>query len=250
MDFSDEIMTSVPGLSLPYSNEAEQAVLGIILFDPQSLATVAELLPRDEYFAGTNNKRIYAAMLELFTLGQQVDFITVLNFLEKTNSFNLETGKIYLTQLAQSVPSIKNVEIYINIIKEKYNLRRLIIAAREILDDALDPSNEVNNLINSAEQRIFDIRQGKSVSGLTRINDVLTETWEKLDVLNSDEADMYRGIPTGIGELDNTITGLNRSDLIILAARPGMGKTSFALNIARHAAVTCKKRVCFFSLEM
>ncbi len=251
MDFSNEIISSaVPGLSLPYSNEAEQSVLGAILLDPDCLSTVAELLPKSEYFCSVNNQKIYAAMQDMFTLGKPVDFITLLDYLQKSGDFTQDTGKVYLTQLAQLVPSISNVKHYADIVKEKYDLRRLILAARGILDDATEVGNSTTNLLDSAEQRIFDIRQGKSVQGLTKINSVLIETYDKLDVLNSDDADMYRGIPTGIGDLDATITGLNRSDLIILAARPGMGKTSFALNIARHAAVKCNKRVCFFSLEM
>ena len=114
----------------------------------------------------------------------------------------------------------------------------------------MEDTGETSLLLDSAEQRIFDIRQGKALKGLERLNEVLFETFERLDRLNSPDKDLYRGIPTGIRELDNTITGLNRSDLVIIGARPGMGKTSFALNIARHAAITAGKRVAFFSLEM
>lgn len=246
MDFSNQITTAVPGLSLPYSNEAERAVLASILLDSEKIATVAEILPRDDYFAGVYNQKIYAVMLEMFTLGKVIDVVTVLDQLKKSGTFTDETGKVYFTQIAKEVPAISRVAKYAEIVKEHYDTRRLILAARAILDDATEYGQDSSSLIDSAEQRIFDIRQGKSVAGLTKISSVLIETLDKLDVLNSDDADMYRGIPTGIGELDNTITGLNRSDLIILAARPGMGKTSFALNIARHAAVTCNKRVCFF----
>lgn len=235
---------------MPMHIEAEQSVLGAILLEPNCLAIVAEILPRSEYFYGVNNSKIYAAMLEMFTLGKPVDFITVLNFLETSGEFKDDDAKVHLTQLAQFVPSISNVGEYAAIVKDKYDLRRLILAARGILDDVNEGVGTTSNLLDAAEQRIYDIRSGKTTKGLTRINEVLLETFAKLDILNSPEADKYRGIPTGIGELDSTITGLNRSDLIILAARPGMGKTSFALNIARHATVVEKRTVAFFSLEM
>ncbi|MEG1427577.1 MAG: replicative DNA helicase [Oscillospiraceae bacterium] len=251
MEFSKDFgNTAVPGMALPFSAEAEQSVLGAILLDPECLSTVAELIPRAEYFYQRNNQLIYAAMLEMFTVGKPVDFVTVLEYLKGVGSFDESSGKVYLTQLAQLVPSISNVAQYAEIVKDKYDLRRLILAARGILDDAGDAGGSTTHLLDSAEQRIFDIRQGKSVQGLVRINEVLLQTFEKLDALNSPDADKYRGIPTGISELDATITGLNRSDLLILAARPGMGQTSFALNIARHAAVACNRRVAFFSLEM
>ncbi len=251
MDYSSEFGSpSVAGLVLPFSAEAEQSVLGAILLEPDCLNTVAEILPRAEYFHQVLNKEIYQAMLDMFTAGKAVDLVTVSDFLRANPSFNDTEGRIYMTQLAQLVPSISNVAQYALIVKDKYDLRRLILAARGILDDAGDGAGSTTNLLDSAEQRIFDIRQGKSVEGLIRINEVLLQTFERLDMLNSPDADKYKGIPTGIHELDATITGLNRSDLIILAARPGMGKTSFALNIARHASIVCGKRVAFFSLEM
>ena len=119
-----------------------------------------------------------------------------------------------------------------------------------ILDDATSGAEESSLLLDSAEQRIYEIRRGKAVQGLQPVREILLETFDRLDLLNSPDRDKYRGIPTGISLLDSTITGLNRSDLIVLAARPGVGKTSFGLNIARHAAITSKKRVAFFSLEM
>ena len=236
--------------ALPFSPEAEQSVLGAILLDSSCLDRVAEILPRPEYFHQVNNSLIYGAMLEMFTLGQPVDFITVLEKLKESKSFDEASGKAYLVQLAQLVPSISNVETYAKIVRDKYDIRSLILTAREILEDASDGSADASQLLDAAEQRIFDIRRGKNMQGLQRVNELVIQTFDRLDLLNSPESDMYKGVPTGITELDNTITGLNRSDLILLAARPGMGKTSFALNIMRHAAVVAKKRVAFFSLEM
>ena len=236
-----------PGLSMPFSLEAEQSVLGAVLLEPSCLATVAEILPKAEYFYAVNNQMIYGVMLEMFTLGLPVDFVTVL---EKLKENEEATGKVYLTQLAQLVPSLSNVAVYANIVRDKYDVRTLMQAARHILDDASEGTEESSLLLDMAEQRIFDIRQGKNMRGLQPVREILLETFDRLDLLNSPDRDKYKGIPTGIGELDALITGLNRSDLIVLAARPGVGKTSFGLNIARHASVTGKRRVAFFSLEM
>ena len=189
-------------------------------------------------------------MLELFTLNQPVDVVTVTEKLKSKMDVSDGEFKNYVVQLANFVPKIHRVKQYAKIVRDNYQLRRLIISAREIIDSAENPEGDIGRLIDAAEQRIYDIRDDKGRSGLQRLSDVLLETFDRLDMLNSEEADLYRGIPTGIGLLDNVITGLNRSDLILLAARPGMGKTSFALNIAKHVSVKCKRRVAFFSLEM
>ena len=174
----------------------------------------------------------------------------MLDNLKKDSDFEENTAKTYLLQLAQIVPSIKNAQTYAYIVRDNYDVRTLITTARDIIEDASSGTNDAAMLLDSAEQRIFDIRQGKNMQGLQRINETIIETFDRLDALNSDENQLYQGIPTGIYDLDETITGLNRSDLILLAARPGMGKTSFALNIARHVAVKEKRKVAFFSLEM
>ncbi len=241
---------AMPGMVLPFSAEAEQSVLGAILLEPACLATVAEQLPRADYFYQVNNRLIYGTMLEMFTAGKPVDLVTLLGRLQEEPSFEETSGKVYLMQLAQTVPRISNIEAYCDIVRDKYDVRMLMQAARSILDEASEGTTETSFLLDSAEQRIFDIRRGKDVMGLQRLNEILLDTFDRLDKLNSPDRDLYRGIPTGIRELDNTITGLNRSDLIILGARPGVGKTSFALNIARHVAVTKGRRVAFFSLEM
>jgi len=241
---------AVPGMVLPFSAEAEQSVLGAVLLDPSCLTIVAEMLPRADYFYQVNNRTIYGAMLEMFTAGRPVDLVTLLERLRDEDTFDEGTGKVYLMQLAQLVPSISNIEEYCKIVRDKFDVRMLIHAARGILNDATEGAGETSLLLDSAEQRIFDIRRGKAVAGLERLSEVLFDTFERLDRLNSPDKDLYRGIPTGIRELDNTITGLNKSDLIILGARPGMGKTAFALNIARNVSVVTGKRVAFFSLEM
>lgn len=244
-----EINSTYDGMRMPYSPEAEQAVLGAILMEPEVLATVAEILPNSEYFYIQNHKIIYSAMLSMFTAGRAVDLVTILETLKKESSFDEATGKTYLMQLAQSCPSISNVEIYATLVRDKSEVRALMSAARSIIEDASDGEQEPQLLIDSAEQRIYDIRRGKNIRGLERLSDVLVQTMERLDLLSRHD-DTITPVSTGISDLDRVITGLNRSDLILLAARPGMGKTSFALNIAKYVSCNVKKTVAVFSLEM
>ncbi len=237
--------------NVPYHAEAEQAVLGIILMEAERLTEIMEILPTEEYFYISTHRMIYRAMIDLFTLSRSIDLITLLERLRQEQEFSESETKTYLMQIADMVPSISRATEYAEIVRQKYFIRRLMETAREIIADASVYSEEDSSkLIDAAEQRIFDIRDNKSVRGLEKLGSVILETYDRLDMLNSPESEYYKGIPTGISGLDNTITGLNRSDLIILAARPGMGKTSFALNIARHVSVKCKRKVAFFSLEM
>ena len=245
----DNNNTVYSGLRLPYSPEAEQAVLGAILMEPDAISRVAEILPSSEYFYVATHRTIYTAMMSMFTSGMAVDQITVLEALKTERDFDDATGKTYLYQLAQNCPSIANVENYARIVRDKYDVRALMNAARDIIEDSTDGEMEPQMLIDSAEQKIFDIRRGKDIQGLQRLDEVLYQTFDRLDMLTRKD-DSVKPISTGIGDLDNVITGLNRSDLILLAARPGMGKTSFALNIARNVSVVGKKTVAFFSLEM
>lgn len=245
-----KVSSTYDGMKLPFSMEAEQSVLGAILLDSSCLDRVAEILPRSDYFHLNNHKIIYETMLEMFSQGKNIDFVTLLEELKKDSVFDSSNGKTYLMELAQVVPSISNVHTYAYIVRDNYDIRTLITTSREIIEDATQGTYDASVLLDSAEQKIFDIRRGKNMQGLQRINESIIETFDRLDILNSDDSSMYQGVPTGIGDLDATITGLNKSDLILLAARPGMGKTSFALNIARHVAVKEKKKVAFFSLEM
>jgi replicative DNA helicase len=247
---SDSVTSGYSGLNLPFSPEAEQSVLGAVLLDASCMDRVAEILPKPEYFYLTSNQRIYGVMLRMFTEGRPIDFVTVLESLKQSGDFDEADGKTYLLQLAQLVPSISNVESYAKIVRDKYDVRTLITTARDIIEEASAGEADAASLLDSAEQRIFDIRRGKNMQGLQKIDEIILAEFDRLDLLNSPDADKYRGVPTGIKELDDTITGLNRSDFILLGARPGMGKTSFALNIARYAAVKAQKRVAFFSLEM
>ena len=241
---------SYDGLNMPYSPEAEQAVLGAIILDSTVFDKVVDYIKLPEYFYVALHKLIFMQMQEMINFGAAIDFVTLLEKLKQNKAFDEATGKTYLMDLVNNCPSISNAEAYAKVIADKYNIRRLITASREIIDDASAGNEEPSILIDSAEQKIFDIRKGNEKSGLERINSVILQTFDRLDALNSETDDSMKPISTGIGDLDRVITGLNRSDLILLAARPGMGKTSFALNIARNAACTSKKTVAFFSLEM
>ncbi len=249
---SDEkLIYNLDGAKLPYSVEAEQAVLGAVLVDPTCLSDIAVQMKTD-YFYIPQHKEIYAAMSSMYELSQTIDFVSLLEKLKKDGVYDEAGGKAYLTQLVQTVPSAANVLTYVAIIRERYYARSLMNAAQNIIKDVNEDTLDSGKLLDSAEQRIFEIRQGREISGLTHIKDViLNETYDRLTKMaNPETRKDYIGIPCGIGELDKMITGLNKSDLIILGARPGMGKTSFALNIARNVAMNTKRTVCFFSLEM
>ncbi len=239
------------GQQVPFSLEAEQSVLGGILLDPSSITRVADTI-KAEHFYLPQHQAIYRVIFDMFQLSSKIDTVTVLEELKKSGLYDDAGGKAYLVQLAQTVPSIANIESYAAIVREKYYVRSLISAAREIISDATEGASDAGVLLDSAEQRIFEIRQGKEVTGLRHIKDIIVnETLDRIDKISNPETrGDYIGIPCGISDLDRIITGLNKSDLIILGARPGMGKTSFALNIARNVAVQQGKSVCFFSLEM
>ncbi len=248
---NDNLIYNIDGGRLPYSADAEQAVLGSMIIDPNCINEVAVSV-RTEYFYIPQHKEIYAAISSMYELSQAIDFISLLERLKKEGVYDEAGGKDYLTKLVQKVPSSANVMSYVAIIREQYYQRALMGAAQGIIKDINENIMESGKLLDSAEQRIFEIRDGREIGGLTHIKDVISaETYDRLTKINDPETrNDYIGIPSGIKELDKMITGLNKSDLIILGARPGMGKTSFALNIARNVAVNAGKTVCFFSLEM
>ena len=245
----NNVTTGYDGLNLPYSPEAEQAVLGAIIIDSEIINEVAEILTDPRYFHVNTHRDIYAAVLDLYNNGKNIDFVTLLDRLTKEKNFDESTGKTYLMDLAQNCPAVSNAQEYARIVREKYDVRSLINASRDTIRDASDGEIESQTLIDAAEQRIFDIRRD-TINGLEPLNKVLLREFDRLDALNSNTDDALKPIPTGLSDLDRVITGLNRSDLLFLAARPGMGKTSFALNIAKHVAMVSKKTVAFFSLEM
>ncbi len=237
------------GMGLPYSLEAEQSVLGTVLVDPDKINEVADKLSAECFYL-PEHQAIFNVMLQKMMANQRIDFVTVLEALKSDGFFSGEDGKAYLLKLANTVPFLSNLTNYANIVREKFEARSLIKVAREIVEKAMDPATEPDTLLDSAEQKIYDIRQDRAVGGLMHIREVLASNYEIFKKLTSDERDQFVGIPTGISALDEVTSGLNRSDLIIVGARPGMGKTSFALNIARNVAVQQGKVVAFFNLEM
>ncbi|NLL63724.1 MAG: replicative DNA helicase [Ruminococcaceae bacterium] len=246
--------TDFERVNISYSYEAEQAVLGSILKDPSCLSVVMSKGVTADYFYAPQHKAIYNAMVSLDTLGQTIDPLIVLEKLKADNVFDNFEGRNYLAQLSHAVPSVENIEGYVRVVKEKYTLRSIITVTNEILEDATTSDMEVEVLLDSAEQRIYNIRQGRSSNEPSNLLDVINnDVYDRLSALNSDDPEIrerYIGIPTGFSDLDKCISGLNKTDLVIIGARPAVGKTSFALNIALNAAYKAKKKVLFFSLEM
>jgi replicative DNA helicase len=237
-------------IQMPYSMESEQAVLGCILSDPSCLNQVAIILNSDAFFM-PQHKNIFNAMLTLDSMGSKIDPLVVLNMLVENGTFDSNQGKQYLLDLAQSVPTTQNVEMYAKIVKEKYYIRQLISISSETIESAVNQKDTADVLLDSAEQKIYDIRKGKVSNAPSKLGDViLNDVYQTLKNLTGEDAEKYKGYTTGFSDLDNILTGLNRSDLIIVGARPAMGKTSFALNLARNVSVIAKRKVLFFSLEM
>ncbi len=235
---------------LPFSLEAEQSVLGSLLLEPSILSTIGEQI-NYECFYKQQHKEIYSIMIHLFTLGTPIDIVTVLNEAISRKVFDTkEDAKVYLVGLMEQVPTTANVESYCRIIKEKFYMRSLISSSREIIGYASEGDGDAATLLDIAEQRIFDIRKGKDVEGLIPISSIVADVYEHLGELAGDDKDKHTGLKSGFTLLDTMLTGLNKSDLILLAARPGVGKTSFALNIATNVAVKHQLPVAIFQLEM
>ncbi|MEG1895924.1 MAG: replicative DNA helicase [Oscillospiraceae bacterium] len=237
------------GISEPYSMEAEQAVLGAAIISPETVSIIIEQV-KAEYFYSRQNQKIFLEIHKLFNANVPSDFITVLNSVTENDIFSDEgEAKIYLTQLAETVPSLSNITYYAKILKDKYLIRMLLNTSKDIIKQTQE-SSEADMLLEYAEQRIYELRQGKDSTALEHISFSAAESFDRLRKLSGKDRDKYLGIPTGFAYLDKMLTGLGRSDLIILAARPGMGKTSFVLNIATNIAQRKKLPVAIFSLEM
>ncbi|MBQ3885859.1 MAG: replicative DNA helicase [Ruminococcus sp.] len=235
---------------LPHSIEAEQSVLGAIISQPSVLAEVIELI-KPEYFYSEQHKAIYSIILRMDSSGQAVDVVTLLNEAEKAHIFDSPAeGRKYLAEIGNMLPSTSNIASYCKIVADKYFIRSLSYTARTILEEIQAGEHDAQLLLDAAEQKIYDIRQGRDVRGLVPLADAITEAYDRLGKISGPDKDKYVGARTGFTLLDSITSGLNKSDLIIIAARPGMGKTSFAMNIATNVARRSEKEVVTFNLEM
>ena len=232
----------------PHDIDAEQAVLGSMLTDKDAVAEAIETLKEEDFYRD-DNKAIFEAVLNLYSKSEPVDIITLKDELETMGKFEQVGGFEYLANLPDKVPTTANVQKYIKIVEEKSLLRNLIKTANEIIDLGYSSTEDVEDIMDNAERKIFDIMQRKSQKGYTPIKDVLVESFTKLEELYNRKQHIT-GVPTGFVELDYKTAGLHGSELILVAARPAMGKTAFALNIAANAALRGNVPVAIFSLEM
>lgn len=236
---------------LPYNLEAEQTVLGALLLDPESLSVAMDYIKPDSFYV-TKHRDLFSIIIRQFSLGVKTDIITVIDEAVREGIFESSgTAKEYLAALMEGVPTTKNIESYCKIVEEKYYTRSLITSAKEIIEAASAGQENAQQLLDFAEQKIYDIRQGKAADGLTKIDEVVLEAYDDLGRKSGPDKEKYVGAKSGFSDLDHVITGLNKSDLIIVAARPAMGKSVFALNLAANFARRNRDmEAVIFSLEM
>lgn len=232
----------------PHDLEAEQAVIGSMLTDKDAVVSSIEVLKEQDFYR-EDNRFIYVAILNLYNRAEPIDIITVKSELESMGKLEQVGGLEYLAELPEKVPTTANAIKYIKIVEEKSILRNLIKTANEIIELGYDPTEDVEDIMESAEKKIFNIMQDKNQKGYTPIKDVLVESFTQLEELYNRKQHIT-GVPTGFSELDYKTAGFHGSDLILIAARPAMGKSAFALNIATNAAIKSNVPVAIFSLEM
>ena len=233
---------------LPHSVEAEQAVLGSILIDPRCVSEVIDKLRADDFYI-RQNKEIYETIYAMFNYSLTIDPVTVLENMRKNGYYDENQSRGYILQLMDTTPTAANVGDYIDILKDKTLLRQVAEAASGLLAMVQEGSGTGQDILEAAEQRVYAIRQGRSFQGLVPISQVIIDVYSRLEELAASDS-AIPGLSTGLRDLDRAISGLNNSDLILLAARPGMGKTSMALNILLDTGKRSGKKVAFFSLEM
>ena len=240
-------MEELLGKKTPYSAPAEQAVVGSMLIDPRCIPEVLEKLKADEFYIKLN-RDIYETMYTMFAYGQTIDPVTVLDQMKVRGVYD-DSSEGYVAEVMRITPTAANVLEYAAIVRDRALLRRLGEAADEINSMVYEGSGEAEAMLEAAERKIYALRQGRNVGGLMPISSVVQNVFDQLsEAANS--GSKIPGISTGLPDLDRTILGLNKSELILVAARPGMGKTSIALNMALYAALNLKKTVAVFSLEM
>jgi len=232
----------------PQSLEAEQAVLGSMLTSKEAVSKAMQWVGPNHFYKSAHGK-IFSTMVALFNEGEPIDTISVIDRLKKNKELETVGGAYYITGLMETVPTVANVEGYAKIVLEKALLRQLILLAHDLSKEAYDDRQSVDEILDSAEQAIFNITQHRLKGGFRHIDPILHETFEKLDIISS-KAGSVIGVPSGLVDLDEKTAGFQPGDLIIIAGRPGMGKTALALSMARNAAVENGEAVGIFSLEM
>ncbi len=241
---AEKIKEKIP----PQNTEAEQCLLGCLMLDKDAIIKVIDFIKPEDFYKGTHQD-IYQTMTDLYSKSDPIDILSVSAKLKERNKIDDIGGSAYLTSLINTVPTASHVASYAKIVRQKKILRDLISASEEISLSAFDEAEEVDNLLDKAEKSIFGIGQRSLSQTFIPIKDILSDTFERLDELSKYQGNL-RGVPSGFTDLDKILGGLQKSDLIILAARPSMGKTSLALDIARNAAVLANQPVGLFSLEM
>jgi len=236
------------GKILPHSLEAEQSVLGAMLINQEAINIAIEQLSPEDFYKEAN-KEIFQAITELYNRNEPVDLITLSEELKRRGTLENLGGVSYLASLSGGVAVSSNIKYYCDIVEEKSILRRLIVSCDEIMAKSYEGSEEVNSIIEQAEKNIFDITQGKHREGFVPIKEVLLESFSKIEEMAAHEGELT-GLTTGFIDIDSKLSGMQKSDLILLAARPSMGKTALGVNIATNAAVKADASVAIFSLEM
>ena len=240
---------SFAGRQVPWSEEAELSVLGAMLIDGDAVVTASELLD-DQAFYREGNRRVFRAMVKLYGRREVIDVVTLTDELKSAGELDAAGGMAYVAQLVDAVPTAANVEYHCRILRDKAILRRLIESATSIVQDAYAvPAGEVEDALDRAEQRIFQIAQAAERRGFIWIKEILWPTFERIEELQRNPG-AITGVPSGFADLDRLTVGFQAGDLVVVAGRPSMGKTAFALNVAQHAAIDHAKNVAFFSLEM
>ncbi|MER1987781.1 MAG: replicative DNA helicase [Solibacillus sp.] len=232
----------------PHNNEAEQSVIGAIFLEPQALITASEILMPDDFYR-TAHQKIFQTMLTLSDQGKAIDVVTVTEELSAKKELEDVGGLTYLMELTNAVPTAANIAHYAKIVEEKALLRRLIRVATKIVEDGYTREDEVEALLVEAEKKMLEVANRKNAGDFKHVKDVLVGTFKNIETLQSRDGDVT-GIPTGFDDLDEITAGFQRNDLIIVAARPSVGKTAFALNVAQSVAVKARENVAIFSLEM
>ncbi len=240
----DQQLAKIP----PQNTEAEASLLGAILIDTDAIVKVADTVSATDFYE-ERHQRIYEALVTLYEKHSPIDVLTLSDHLRGTGFLDIVGGPAYLTELTNFVPTAAHAEQYAEIVSQKALRRRLIKASQDIVGLGYDEGRSLQQLIEEAESRLFEVSQRHIKQDITSIETILTDSFERLDELHKDKGKI-RGVPTGFRDMDNILAGLQRSDLFILAARPSMGKTAFSLNLAHNVAVKSSEPVLIFSLEM